>query len=76
MNELLSVDYVHSLLFTFMQCSVRKQSVLNQQRIYSAVNDSVQKRVPLTAGAGNRQGRKYKWKSGDTVAKRFQSCFL
>ncbi|QSJ17679.1 hypothetical protein JYQ62_02030 [Nostoc sp. UHCC 0702] len=34
-----------------------------QQRIYAAVTDSVQKRVPPTAGAGNGQGRKPKWKS-------------
>ncbi|MEH1765805.1 MAG: hypothetical protein V7L27_01680 [Nostoc sp.] len=34
-----------------------------QQRINAAVNDSVQKRVPKTAGAGNGQGRKPKWKS-------------
>lgn len=46
-----------------------------QQRIHSAVNDCVQKRVPRTAGAGNGQGRKHKWKSGDTVAKRFPKLF-
>ncbi|OYE01625.1 hypothetical protein CDG79_28430 [Nostoc sp. 'Peltigera membranacea cyanobiont' 232] len=34
-----------------------------QQKINAAVNDSVQKRVPKTAGAGNGQGRKPKWKS-------------
>lgn len=34
-----------------------------QQRIHAAVTDSVQKRVPPTAGAGNGQGRKPKWKS-------------
>ncbi|MEH1810889.1 MAG: hypothetical protein V7K26_00110 [Nostoc sp.] len=35
-----------------------------QQQIYTAVNDCVQKRVPpKTAGAGNGQGRKPKWKS-------------
>lgn len=32
-----------------------------QQRIHAAVNDSVQKRTPRTAGAGNGQGRKPKW---------------
>ncbi|MEH2071618.1 MAG: hypothetical protein V7K47_26265 [Nostoc sp.] len=34
-----------------------------QKLIYSAVTDSVQKRVPKTAGAGNGQGRKPKWNS-------------
>ncbi|MBH8561636.1 hypothetical protein I8748_05490 [Nostoc sp. CENA67] len=34
-----------------------------QQRIYAAVTDSVQKRVPPTAGAGNGQGRKPKWET-------------
>ncbi|MEH2067767.1 MAG: hypothetical protein V7K47_06310 [Nostoc sp.] len=36
-----------------------------QQRIHAAVNDNVQKRrpPPRTAGAGNGQGRKSKWKS-------------
>lgn len=34
-----------------------------QQKIHQAVTDSVQKRIPPTAGAGNGQGRKPKWKS-------------
>lgn len=32
-----------------------------QQRIHAAVTDSVQKRIPRTAGAGNGQGRKRQW---------------
>lgn len=34
-----------------------------QERIHAAGDDSVQKRIPSTAGAGNGQGRKPKWKS-------------
>ena len=34
-----------------------------QKRIHEAVTDSVQKRPPPTAGAGNGQGRKPKWNS-------------
>lgn len=34
-----------------------------QQKINTAASDSVQKRIPRTAGAGNGQGRKPKWKS-------------
>lgn len=35
-----------------------------QQRIYTALSDCVQNRIqPYTAGAGNGQGRKPKWKS-------------
>lgn len=34
-----------------------------QQSIHATVTDSVQKRIPPTAGAGNGQGRKPKWKS-------------
>jgi hypothetical protein len=37
------------------------------EKIQTAVNDSVQKRVPSTAGAGNGQGRKSKWRNGPTV---------
>ncbi len=32
-----------------------------QQRVQAAVTDSVQKRIPDTAGAGNGQGRKPQW---------------
>jgi hypothetical protein len=32
-----------------------------QQRMHAAVTDSVQKRIPPTAGAGNGQGRKPQW---------------
>ncbi|HEY9672721.1 MAG TPA: hypothetical protein V6D11_14850 [Waterburya sp.] len=42
----------------------RSEEELNheyQQRFHAAVTDSVQKRVPLTAGAGNGQGRKPQW---------------
>jgi hypothetical protein len=38
-----------------------------QQRIQAAVTDSVQKRIPRTAGAGNGQGRKPKWKRPTTA---------
>lgn len=38
-----------------------------QRSIYTAGDDSVQKRVPPTAGAGNGQGRKSSW-SGPTIA--------
>lgn len=34
-----------------------------QQRVQAAVDDSVQKRPPVTAGAGNGQGRKSEWNS-------------
>lgn len=38
-----------------------------QQKVNAAVTDSVQKRTPRTAGAGNGQGRKPKWKSKTTA---------
>ncbi|MEG3437311.1 hypothetical protein V0288_09285 [Pannus brasiliensis CCIBt3594] len=38
-----------------------------QEGVYNAVTDNVQKRTPLTAGAGNGQGRKPKWNSPTTA---------
>lgn len=46
-----------------------------QKKIYDAVTDNVQKRTPVTAGAGNGQGRKPKWKNGKTKAIRVPECF-
>lgn len=34
-----------------------------QRKVCTAVSDFAQKRTPVTAGAGNGQGRKPKWKS-------------
>lgn len=38
-----------------------------QKKIFTAVTDNVQKRVAITAGAGNGQGRKPKWNSPTTA---------
>jgi len=45
------------------------------QRKVTAVSDCVPKRVPRTAGAGNGQGRKSKWKAGKTIAIRVPEVF-
>ena len=37
-----------------------------QEKIHARVTDNAQKRIPRTAGAGNGQGRKPKWKSPTT----------
>nr|ADN12884.1 hypothetical protein Cyan7822_0864 [Gloeothece verrucosa PCC 7822] len=39
-----------------------------QAKVSKAVTDSVQKRIPVTAGAGNGQGRKPKWNNPKTKA--------
>lgn len=45
------------------------------EKIQRAVSDSVQKQVPRTAGAGNNQGRKPKWRNSPTVPIRVPSQF-
>ncbi|NES00743.1 MAG: hypothetical protein F6J86_44385, partial [Symploca sp. SIO1B1] len=44
-------------------------------KIHAAVTDTVPKRVPVTAGAGNGQGRKPSWKAGKTKAIRVPEKF-
>ena len=39
-----------------------------QEKIFNINNNSVSKKVPKTAGAGNGQGRKPKWNLGKTKA--------
>ncbi len=39
-----------------------------QEKIFKINNNSVSKKVPKTAGAGNGQGRKPKWNLGKTKA--------
>jgi hypothetical protein len=46
-----------------------------QERTAAVVRGDYQRAVPATAGAGNRQGRKPKWKSGRTVPIRVPECF-
>lgn len=46
-----------------------------QEKIVSAVNGHVRNRATRTSGAGNGQGRKPKWKSGETTAIRVPKAF-
>ncbi|WP_013324092.1 DUF7221 family queuine tRNA-ribosyltransferase-like protein [Gloeothece verrucosa] len=46
-----------------------------QQALHESLTDSVQKRIPITAGAGNGQGRKPTWKAGKTKAIRVPERF-
>jgi len=46
-----------------------------QHKIKAAANDSVQKRIPVTAGAGNGQGRKPQWNRRPTKAIRIPTEF-
>lgn len=46
-----------------------------KQKIQNRINGSFQKNIPRTAGAGNGQGRKSKWKSGKTIAIRVPEVF-
>jgi hypothetical protein len=46
-----------------------------QERVGEAVNGRYQRKTPRTAGAGNGQGRKPKWRSGKTVPIRIPEMF-
>src|SRR5262249_48802852 len=45
------------------------------ERVKAALSDYVQKRAPVTAGAGNGQGRKPKWNHSPTTAIRIPVAF-
>jgi hypothetical protein len=46
-----------------------------QERTAAVVRGDYQRPVPVTAGAGNGQGRRPKWRSGRTVPIRVPECF-
>lgn len=55
--------------------SVQNLAQRYQQKVACRLNGSYTRTVPRTAGAGNGQGRKPKWRSGKTVAIRVPEQF-